>query len=56
MPVQFADWAAPIVPVQKGDVKMRLCGDYKVTINTAIKQDKYPIPRIEELFTSLAGG
>ena len=56
LPVQFADWAAPIIPVQKGDGKMRLCGDYKVTINTAIKQDKYPIPRIEELFASLAGG
>ena len=54
--VQFADWAAPIVPVLKSDGKMRLCGDYKVTINTAIKQDKYPIPRIEELFASLAGG
>jgi len=29
-PVQFADWAAPIVPVLKSDKKsVRLCGDFK---------------------------
>ena len=55
-PVQFSDWAAPIVPVLKGDGRLRICGDYKVTINKAAKLEKYPIPRIEELFASLAGG
>jgi hypothetical protein len=55
-PVRFSDWAAPIVPVMKGDGRVRICGDYKVTINRAAKLEKYPIPRIEELFASLAGG
>lgn len=55
-PVQFSDWAAPIVLVVKKDRRMRICGDYKVTINRAAKLDKYLIPRIEELFASLAGG
>ena len=55
-PVQFADWAAPIVPVMKNDGSVRICGDYKITVNRAAKLDRYPIPRIEELFTSLAGG
>ena len=55
-PVRFSDWAAPIVPILKKDGRVRICGDYKVTINKAAKLDKYPIPRIEELFTSLAGG
>ena len=55
-PVEFSDWAAPIVPVLKGDGRVRICGDYKVTVNRASKLDKYPIPRIEELFASLAGG
>jgi len=27
--VQFADWAAPVVPVLKGDGKVCICGDYK---------------------------
>ena len=55
-PVQFADWAAPIVPVAKSDGRIRICGDYKITVNRAARLEKYPIPRIEELFASLAGG
>lgn len=46
-PIEFAHWAVPIVPVMKSDGQVWLCG---VTIN------KYPIPRIGELFTSLVGG
>ena len=55
-PVQFSDWASPIVPVMKPDGAVRICRDYKVTINRADKIDRYPIPRIEELFASLSGG
>ena len=55
-PVQFSDWATPIVPVMKYDGRVRICGDYKVTVNLAAKLEKYPLPRIEELFASLAGG
>ena len=55
-PVQFSDWAAPVVPVMKSDGRIRLCGDYKITVNRAAKLEKYPIPRIEELFASLAAG
>ena len=55
-PVQFAEWAAPIVPVLKGDGSVRICGDYKSTVNRAAKLDTYPIPRIEDLLASLAGG
>ena len=32
--VQFADWAAPIVTVVKSDEKsLRICGDFKLTVN-----------------------
>lgn len=56
-PVQFAEWAAPVVPVLKQDKKsLRLCGDLKLTVNKASKLDKYPIPKIEDLFAQLAGG
>ena len=55
-PVQFSDWATPIVPVIKHDGSLRICGDYKVTVNTALKPEVYPLPRIDELFTALAGG
>ena len=38
------------VPKKKGGI--RLCGDYKVTIN----QDQYPLPKPSDLFASLTGG
>ena len=55
-PVQFSDWAAPIVPVIKKDGSVRICGDYKVTVNQVSKNDTYPLPRIEDIFASLSGG
>ena len=55
-PVQFSDWAAPIVPVVKRDGSIRICGDYKVTVSKAAKVDSYPLPRIDDLFASLSGG
>ncbi len=55
-PVQFAEWAAPIVPIVKEDKSIRICGDYKVTINQASKLDNYPIPKTEDLLTCLRGG
>jgi transposase InsO family protein len=55
-PVSFSEWAAPIVPVVKQDGTIRICGDYKVTINRAAKIDSYPLPRIEDLFAALSGG
>ena len=52
--IQFADWEAPIVPVLKSDKQS--VRDFKRTVNQASKVHKYPIPKIEDLFTSLAGG
>ena len=55
-PVQFSEWATPVVPVSKADGSVRLCGDYKVTVNQETKVDTYPLPRIEDIHASLAGG
>ncbi|KAI0232573.1 hypothetical protein LSAT2_017097, partial [Lamellibrachia satsuma] len=54
--VQFSEWAAPIVPVCKSNGQIRICGDYKVTINQAVVEDKYPIPRVNDLYAGLNGG
>ena len=56
-PVQFASWATPIVVVLKKDrSSVRICGDFKQTVNPVSKLDHYPIPRIEDLFASLSKG
>ena len=56
VPVEFSQWAAPVVPVLKEDGSVRLCGDYRTTVNQVLERDSYPLPRIEDLFSTLAGG
>ena len=55
-PVDHADWATPIVPVLKPDGSVRICGDYRLTVNKVAKLSTYPLPRIEDLFATLSGG
>ena len=55
-PVVFSEWAAPIVPVMKPDKSIRICGDFKLTINKVAQLDRYPIPKVEDLFSTLSGG
>ena len=54
--VTHSDWAAPIVEVPKAKGRLRICGDYKVTISPVLAVEQYPLPRQEEVFASLAGG
>ena len=54
--MDFSDWAAPIVPVLKKDGSVRIWGDYKLTVNQTAKLETYPLPKIEDLLASLAGG
>ena len=44
------------MPVVKTDGNIRICGDYKVTLNQNVKVDTYPLPQIEDLLAQLAGG
>ena len=53
--VASSEWAAPIVPIPKGDGNIRVYGDYKVTINPFLVVDQHPLPKPEELFSSLSG-
>ncbi|CAB3244064.1 unnamed protein product [Arctia plantaginis] len=54
--VEHSEYGTPIVPVIKTNGDIRICGDYKVTINRKLKREFYPLPRIEELFATLSGG
>ena len=54
--VEISDWATPIVPVMKPDGSVRICGDYKVTLNPHLQVPQYPISRAEESFHAVNGG
>ena len=54
--VDHSAWATPIVIVPKAVISVRLCEDYKVTVNPCIKVSQHPLPTAEEIFASLAGG
>ena len=54
--VSHRSWAAPVVPVPKKNGKVRICVDYKVTVNPHLDVDQHPLPRPEELFATLANG
>ena len=51
-----SDWETPIVPIMKAHGSVRICGDFKVIVNPCLKVDDYPVPSIEQLFKTMAGG
>jgi hypothetical protein len=48
-------WASPVVVVPKADKSIRLCVDYKVTINQSVQDEQYPLPTTQDLYTMLTG-
>ena len=55
-PVEYSEWASSIVPMEKSDGSIRICGDYKVSINKIAKRYKYPVPKTEDLVATLNEG
>jgi hypothetical protein len=47
-------WGAPMIFVEKKDSTQRMCVDYRALNEVTIK-NKYPLPRIEDLFDQLKG-
>uniref|UniRef100_A0A5S6R3L9 RNA-directed DNA polymerase n=2 Tax=Trichuris muris TaxID=70415 RepID=A0A5S6R3L9_TRIMR len=56
IPVKSSVWAAPIVIVPKSTGSIRICGDFKLSVNSQLEVEHYPIPRIEEIFHKLGKG
>ena len=44
------------MPIVKPDGSIRICGDYKTTVNQVSKLDSYPIPKVEDFLATLGGG
>ena len=52
--LSVSPWGAPILFVKKKDGTLRMCIDYQ-QINKVTVKNKYPLPRIEDLFDQLKG-
>jgi hypothetical protein len=47
-------WGAPVLFVEKKDGTQRMCVDYQ-SLNEMTIKNKYPLPRIEDLFDQMKG-
>ncbi|XP_040195388.1 uncharacterized protein K02A2.6-like, partial [Rana temporaria] len=54
--VEHSEWASPVVPVKKSNGDLRICGDFRMALNSQLEIDQYPLPRVDDIFASLAGG
>ncbi len=54
--VDHSDYASPIQTVVKDDGDLRICGDYKRTLNPNIDTKVYPLPVIEDCLWDVRGG
>ena len=50
----YSAWSSPVVLVTKKDGTARFCVDYR-KLNDVTKKDSYPLPRIDDTLTTLAG-
>ena len=53
-PVDQSEWATPIVVVKDGSI--RICADFKTTVNPHLQMKTFPLPTPDEVFSTLAHG
>ena len=55
-PVTSSDWATGVVVVPKKNGAIRLCGNYKTTVNSQLKTTSPPNINIDDILADLADG
>ncbi|XP_054279059.1 uncharacterized protein K02A2.6-like [Macrosteles quadrilineatus] len=54
--VDQSEWGTRIVVIPKANGSVRICADYKVTVNQQLHDSRYPIPRIEDILNKMRNG
>lgn len=55
-PIAVSKWATPVIPVLKKNGEVRLCGNFKLTVNPQLVVKRHPIPIKEKIFKTLQVG
>ena len=55
IPIDKSDWATTVVPVVKPDGSIRLCADYRMTLNKVLKPKVHPIPMVTHALAEKKG-
>ena len=50
-----SNWASSTVVVPKADRSVRICEDYKVTINSVVEDEQYLLATQQDLYAALSG-
>ncbi|PAV71140.1 hypothetical protein WR25_07338 [Diploscapter pachys] len=50
------EFVTPLVIVPKTNGSVRICGDFKVTVNPYLDIDQHPLPKPDDVFHALVGG
>lgn len=53
-PVNYTDWAAPVVVIRKNDGRIRLCADFSTGLNDSLEMHQYPLPHPNDIFSKMA--
>ncbi|XP_055543397.1 uncharacterized protein K02A2.6-like [Wyeomyia smithii] len=53
-PVDYSEWAAPIVVVRKASGNVRICGDYSTGLNDRLQSHQYPLPLPQDIIAKLS--
>lgn len=54
--IDVSEWGTQAVVVEKADCSVRICINYKTTLNPQLQDIRYPMPSVEDIFAKMENG